>query len=55
MSRKKEARPALESKRASVKKDVTSIPQSEWERGCRVIPWAFVLMTVFYAVWEVLM
>lgn len=33
MQAKKEARRAVESKRASVKKDSRIIPQKEWERG----------------------
>lgn len=52
MPEKRKARPAVESKRASVKKDGYMIPRIEWERGCRVIPAAFALMLALYAVWE---
>lgn len=57
---KKEARPAVESKRASVCKDAGSIPQreydtvrddkSKWDRGCLAVAAAFVAMTAIYAV-----
>lgn len=50
--RKWKARPAVESKRASVCEDKQIITQSEWERGCRVVPAAFALMLALYAVWE---
>ena len=30
-----------------------SIPQGEWERGCRLLPAAFLLALALYAAWEV--
>lgn len=52
MSHKKEARPAVESKRASVREHDGSIPQEEWERGWRAVELAFALLLVLYAAWE---
>ncbi|MBX9032641.1 hypothetical protein [Gordonibacter massiliensis (ex Traore et al. 2017)] len=54
MPEKRKARPAVESKRASVKKDGYMIPRIEWERGCGILPLAFALATAAYAAWEVL-
>lgn len=38
--------------RATVCEDKRIIPQSEWERGCRVVPAAFGLLLALYAIWE---
>lgn len=53
MKGKKESAPAVESGRASVSKDIGSIPQGEWERGCRLLPAAFLLALALYVAWEV--
>lgn len=49
----KEARPAVESKRASVNEDKRSISQDKFERGCNTLPVAFAILVVLYALWEV--
>lgn len=53
MPSKKEARPAVESKRASVCKDDGSIPQREWDEKCRGLWVPFAVMLVLYVIWEV--
>lgn len=55
MQGKKEARQMWKSGRASVENDNGSIPQAEWERGCRAVALAFALMAVAYVAWEVLL
>ena len=50
---KQKARPAVESKRASVREHDESIPQGEWERGCRLLPAAFLAVLALYVAWEV--
>lgn len=52
---KKEARPAVGSKRASVCEDDGSIPQAERERGMRLLWVPFALLLAAYAAWEVLL
>lgn len=65
LSRKKENAPSLESKRVSVRKDGTSIPQpaaydmvrddpEQWRRGCRAWAWSWVLLLAVYMMMEVL-
>ena len=51
---KKEARPAVGSKRASVYKDAGSIPQHEWDEKCRGLWVPFAVMLVLYVIWEVM-
>ena len=53
MRGKKESAPALDSGRASVREHDGSIPQGEWERGCRLLPTAFLLVLALYVAWEV--
>lgn len=53
MPDKKESAPGLVSGRASVREHDRSISQEKWERGCRVIPFAFALLLVLYAAWLV--
>lgn len=53
MKGKKESAPAMESGRASVSKDIGSIPQGEWDRGCRLLPAVFLLALALYVAWEV--
>ena len=52
MPHKREARPAVGSTRASVYEDGGSIPQSDWERMCRGLPWLFALAGSLWLVWE---
>ena len=52
MPHKREARPAVGSKRASVCEDGGSIPQSDWEHMCRGLPWLFALAGSLWLVWE---
>lgn len=51
MKDKKESAPAVESGRASVSKDERIIPQSDWERMCRGLPWLFALAGVLWLIW----
>lgn len=53
MPDKRKARPAVESKRASVREHDRSIPQDEFERGMRMLWVPFALLLVLYAIWEV--
>ena len=53
MPREKESAPTVESQRASVYEDKGSIPQGEWERGCRLLPAAFLALLALYVAWEV--
>lgn len=52
MLEKWKARPAVKSKRASVSKDERIIPQSDWERMRRGLPWLFVLAGALWLIWE---
>ena len=52
MPHKREARPAVGSKRASVYEDGGSIPHTDWERMCRGLPWLFTLAGSLWLVWE---
>ena len=52
MPGKKEARPAVASKRATVCKDDSIIPQAEWERACWGFVPTFALTGVLWLLWE---
>jgi len=52
MPRKKESAPGLEVGRASVSKDERIIPQPDWDRMCRGLPWLFALAGVLWLIWE---
>ena len=52
MPREKESAPGLEVGRASVSKDERIIPQSDWERMCRGLPWLFALAGSLWLIWE---
>lgn len=52
MPREKESAPTVQGRRASVSKDERIIPQSDWERMCRGLPWLFVLAGALWLIWE---
>ena len=52
MPEEKKARQPWKVGRASVSKDERIIPQSDWERMCRGLPWLFVLAGVLWLIWE---
>lgn len=49
---KKKARQMWKSGRASVYEDGGSIPQSDWERMCRGLPWLFAAAGTLWLIWE---
>lgn len=52
MMEKKEARQMWKSGRASVNEDRRMIPQTEWERGCRLLPLALAAAGALWIAWE---
>ena len=50
--KKKKARQMWKSGRASVYEDGGSIPQSDWERMCRGLPWLFAFAGSLWLIWE---
>lgn len=52
MPKEKESAPTVQGRRASVCEDGGSIPQPDWDRMCRGLPWLFALAGVLWLIWE---